>query len=71
MAHGRLEVSIPVDGGDGLASVALKGQEAKDVKAAAARTKSDPTRNPTTGTDLGAGPGAGKTKGSARPKDKG
>jgi Mn-containing catalase len=54
--------SIPVDGGDGLASVKLKGDEAKDVKAAGMRTMSDPDINPTTGADLGAGPGAGKTK---------
>jgi Mn-containing catalase len=58
---------IPLDGGDGTATVRLKGREAKDAAAAAARTASDPTRNPTTGTDLGAGPGAGKTKGRARP----
>lgn len=54
--------AIPLDGGDGLASVKLKGQEAKDSKAAAERLLSDPTINPTTGTDLGAGPGAGRTK---------
>jgi Mn-containing catalase len=28
----------------------------------ATRLKSDTTRDPTTGTDLGAGPGAGRTK---------
>jgi Mn-containing catalase len=54
--------NIPVDGGDGLASVNLSGREAKDNVALAERTKSDTSRNPTTGTDLGAGPGAGKTK---------
>ncbi|MFC7499767.1 manganese catalase family protein [Enterovirga sp. GCM10030262] len=54
--------SIPVDGGDGLATVALKGRELKDNKAAAKRTQSDPSANPTTGADLGAGPGAGQTK---------
>ena len=54
--------AIPLDGGDGLASVKLKAQEAKDGKAAAKRTASDPSFNPTTGTDLGAGPGAGRTK---------
>ena len=31
-------------------------------KATAVRTVSDPTRNSTIGTDLGAGPGAGRTK---------
>lgn len=54
--------AVPLDGGDGLASVGLKGQELKDNKAAAKRTQSDPSVNPTTGADLGAGPGAGKTK---------
>jgi Mn-containing catalase len=60
--------NTPVDGGDGLATVKLKGQEMKDNKAAAVRTMSDPTRNPTTGTDIGAGPGAGKTKGTTKAK---
>lgn len=53
---------IPADGGDGTASVELDGRSRKDVEAAAARTKSNPDINPTTGADLGAGPGAGKTK---------
>lgn len=54
--------SVPVDGGDGLATVKLKGQELKDNKTAAKRTQSNASTNPTTGADLGAGPGAGKTK---------
>jgi Mn-containing catalase len=55
--------AIPLDGGDGTASVSgLSSREKKDLKATAVRTVSDPTRNPTTGTDLGAGPGAGRTK---------
>lgn len=55
--------AIPLDGGDGTASVkGLSRREKNDLKATAVRTISDPTRNPTTGTDLGAGPGAGKTK---------
>jgi Mn-containing catalase len=58
--------AIPLGGGDGTASVkGLSAREKKDLKAAAVRTISDPTRNPTTGTDLGAGPGAGKTKPAA------
>ena len=58
--------AIPLGGGDGSASVkGLSSREKKDLKAAAVRTISDPTRNPTTGTDLGAGPGAGKTKTTA------
>ena len=55
--------AIPLGGGDGTASVhGLSSREKKDLKATAVRTISDPTRNPTTGTDLGAGPGAGRTK---------
>jgi len=55
--------AIPLDGGNGKASVTgLSKQESADLKQAAVRTMSDPTRNPTTGADLGAGPGAGMTK---------
>lgn len=55
-----------VDGGDGLASVRL-GSDAMDaVEAMAARTKSDPSADPTTGADIGAGPQAGRTKKSAK-----
>lgn len=55
--------AIPLGGGDGTASVGgLSSREKKDLKQSAVRTVSDPTRNPTTGTDLGAGPGAGRTK---------
>jgi Mn-containing catalase len=47
----------PLDGGDGLATVeGLSSREKKDLKATAVRTMSDPTRDPVTGTDLGAGP---------------
>lgn len=55
-----IESSIPLDGGDGLASVQLGKQEMKDLTAMAERLASDPAANPTTGADLGAGPGAGK-----------
>jgi Mn-containing catalase len=51
-----------VDGGDGSASVGLKRDEEKALMAAAQRTQSRPDANPTTGADLGAGPGAGTTK---------
>ncbi len=54
--------AVAIDGGDGLASVKLSGAELTDAKAAAMRTMSDPSVNPTTGADLGAGPGAGRTK---------
>jgi Mn-containing catalase len=52
----------PIDGGDGTASVTLGEQEMMAVQQMATRGMSDPSRDPTTGTDLGAGPGAGRTK---------
>lgn len=55
--------AIPVDGGDGLASVQkLSPVEKKSLTQMAKRTESKPGGNPTTGADLGAGPGAGRTK---------
>lgn len=51
-----------VDGGDGTASVKLAADEAKAVKQLAGRTMSRVDVDPTTGADLGAGPGAGTTK---------
>ncbi|WP_029008423.1 manganese catalase family protein [Azospirillum halopraeferens] len=51
-----------VDGGDGNASVRMAAAEIAAVDKLAARTKSRPDIDPTTGADLGAGPGAGKTK---------
>jgi Mn-containing catalase len=53
---------IPVDGEAGDAVLKLPKSDAAMAKAAAARTKSKPDFNPTTGADLGAGPGAGSTK---------
>ena len=50
-----------VDGGDGHATVTLSRDEQTAVEAFAARTRSDPTADPVTGADLGAGPGAGRT----------
>jgi Mn-containing catalase len=44
-----------VDGGDGLAAVKLTTDEITAVQALTARTASDPTSNPTTGAELGAG----------------
>jgi len=52
----------PADGGDGSASVTLDASDARVLKQMASRTKSKPDSDPTTGADLGAGPGAGKTK---------
>jgi Mn-containing catalase len=57
----RVEEHLPLDGGDGLASVKLKPAEKQAVKALAERTSSDVESNPLTGADLGAGPGAGAT----------
>ena len=55
--------NLPLDGGDGTASTKLTQIEKRDVQEAAARTKSDPDGDPLTGADLGAGPGAGATRG--------
>jgi Mn-containing catalase len=52
--------SIPVDGGDGTATVELSKDEKTVAAALAKRTRSDPANNPVTGADLGAGPGAGR-----------
>jgi Mn-containing catalase len=56
-----LEQAMPIDGGDGFASVDLSPQEKKTLKKLAARTLSNPAVDPETGVDLGAGPGAGRT----------
>lgn len=53
---------MPVDGGDGVASVKLAAKDKKVADALAERTMSDPTADSTTGSDLGAGPGAGRTQ---------
>lgn len=58
-----IEGNLPVDGGDGQASVQLGDQEMRDYAAMVGRLKSDPTTDPETGTELGAGPGAGKITG--------
>lgn len=58
----ELAMQIAVDGGDGTASVGLTKEETATERKLAARTKSDPDADPTTGADLGAGPGAGATK---------
>ncbi|HEY0028753.1 MAG TPA: manganese catalase family protein [Allosphingosinicella sp.] len=65
-----MEAAAAIDGGDGTASVKLSSRERKDATAMAVRTASDASVNPTTGTDLGAGPGAGKTKPVAAKKKK-
>lgn len=57
-----LELVMPVDGGDGMASVKLATNDRKVALSMAERTLSNPTSDPMTGADLGAGPGAGRTK---------
>ncbi|SAK99468.1 catalase [Caballeronia fortuita] len=44
-----------VDGGDGTATVSVSEQEVQTLQAMASRTASDPSAQPTTGADLGAG----------------
>lgn len=55
----KLDDALAMDGGDGTASVNLKGDAATASKKLATRTASDPSQDPKTGADLGAGPGAG------------
>lgn len=57
-----LEAVMPVDDGDGTASVKLTAKDRKTSAQMAVRTASDPSDDPRTGADLGAGPGAGRTK---------
>ncbi len=52
----------PVNGGEGNPTVRLAAEEMKAIEQVAARTKSRTDLDPVTGADLGAGPGAGKTK---------
>jgi len=53
------EAQTAVDGGDGSATVGLDPREQAAVQAMTLRTLSDPEARPTTGAELGAGPGAG------------
>jgi Mn-containing catalase len=55
------QAQVAVDGGDGLATVKLATKDARTLENLAARTLSDPSIDPITGADLGAGPGAGAT----------
>ena len=56
----------PVDDGDGQASVKSTKEERALTEAAALRTKSEPSSDPITGAELGAGPGAGANAEGAR-----
>lgn len=60
------DAQAAVDGGDGFPSAKMSTEQKRAVTQLAARTKSDPSSNPLTGADLGAGPGAGKTARTAR-----
>lgn len=55
-----LTQSMPIDDGDGTASVGLSKADQDVAMKLVARTMSDPAANPVTGVDLGAGPGAGR-----------
>jgi Mn-containing catalase len=57
----EVQESLPLDGGDGMASVTLQPKQREAVEAMIERTMSDREGNPLTGADLGAGPGAGTT----------
>jgi len=56
------EAQMAVDGADSRAEAAVSADEEKTVETFAARTRSDPDADPLTGADLGAGPGAGRTR---------
>lgn len=56
------EEQCAVDGGDGNPTVRLAAAEMKAIQQTAKRTMSRTGSDPTTGADLGAGPGAGTTK---------
>ncbi|MHA6718601.1 manganese catalase family protein [Sphingomonas sp. RS6] len=62
-----LSKTLPADGGDGMPTVDLDADDTSALTQLADRTKSDPSINPTTGSDLGAGPGAGRTKPVSEP----
>jgi Mn-containing catalase len=57
-----LEQTMPIDGGDGLATVQLQSDQRAALDQMMARNQSDPSADPVTGADLGAGPGAGRTR---------
>lgn len=54
--------AVPLDGGDGQATVNLSTQQKKIAALMQARLKSDPNAEPDTGVELGAGPGAGRVQ---------
>ncbi|WBO21569.1 manganese catalase family protein [Sphingomonas abietis] len=58
-----LEKTMPIDDGDGTASVKLSAADEAVATKLALRTASDRSTDPETGVDLGAGPGAGLISG--------
>lgn len=52
--------ALPLDGGNGIASVELPSAQMKAAAAMMSRLQSAPDSDPETGVELGAGPGAGK-----------
>src|SRR3954466_10269224 len=58
-----ISAMAPVDGGDGMAMARVSEQEKELLEQTALRSRSNPDSDPMTGADLGAGPGAGSTKG--------
>ena len=57
---------VPADGGEGIASVEVTSDEEELLDQATLRSRSNVDADPTTGADLGAGPGAGATKGNGQ-----
>jgi Mn-containing catalase len=53
------EQQAAVDGGDGTAMAKLSREDEQTLAAAAARTASNPDRDPMTGAEIGGGPGTG------------
>jgi Mn-containing catalase len=62
----ELSRMTPVDGGDGLATVEVSTDEKQLLATAAQRSMSDPTIDPVTGAEIGAGPGAGANAETAK-----
>lgn len=60
------EEMMPAGEGDGLATVEVSASEKALLAAASQRSMSDPSRDPVTGAEIGAGPGAGANAESAK-----
>jgi Mn-containing catalase len=60
-----LEQTMPIDGREGTATVSLGAEDQAALKQMMLRSQSDPSAEPMTGAELGAGPGAGRVQTSA------